>query len=99
MRCRVGRSPADCSISLTSCHGQPVSAGWRPAAISARAVSSFNSERLSVVSTSGTALSNPDYLNGIYGGNPLDASFSQLEPAQDNPREHTEDAAILPAKG
>src|SRR5215472_4598548 len=97
MRCLVGRSPADCSISLTSCHGQPVSAGWRPAG--ACAVSSFNSERLWVVSTCGTALLNPNYLVEIYGGNSLDASFSQLEAAQAKPREHIARCGDLPGNG
>src|SRR5690242_4718961 len=97
MRCRVGRKPAACSISLTSCQGQPVSAGWRPA--EACAVSSFSSERLSVISTCGTALSNPDYLVEIYGGNSSDASFSQLDQAQVKPLELIARCGDLPGNG
>src|SRR5881394_3670051 len=52
MRCRVGRKPTDCSISLTSCQGQPVSAGCRP--WPPTSASSFEFGMSSLLSTPGT---------------------------------------------
>jgi hypothetical protein len=44
-------------------------------------VSSFKIEASSLIPTSGTALANSALSQWYIGGNPLDASFSQLEQA------------------
>jgi hypothetical protein len=74
MRWRVGRNPAAWSISLTSCQGQPVNAGWRTGP-GAAPLSVFTLETSSFIST---AAHRTRCLGTIFGEYKKDISQMQV---------------------